>query len=644
MTGRGRPSRTPKAKCTNSNTRPKKTEKESQPRCSEKYLTEEKPNDTTKEQKPKEGEKKKANHTEEKPSFPVLSEQKETTKHFTETNKKPKTNTGNTKATVQGTKAKTCAGKYLEQSIEETVKLQPERPKDTKMDSLKTTKEKRCQGKAKSLEHFSEGMTETMSVTLQDTTKASINATATKTHGRKAKKQVKFAEETKSEPQTLEDTANGCIQITRPITCTGKSPEPFAKDMMIEPETHPKKASVKTTKAKTSDTQKTQMEPETPEHTTVAYVQQNRHQDRAAVDTILCTTLEKLKIKRNDRSNASEVINKIVKTITEHLKKNTDCFKEVEEPLHTGSYYENVKISHPDEFDVMLPIPVKRVTIKEFRDDGAFYSVELKRDKSLLEKFQSEGTLSASKMLKEFRGEVKKCVKTFPEWKVTKKTKGCPAVTLTTEVESVSISLDVVLCLMVKSSWPHFTKNGLKIEGWLGTKTRTDYKRQPYYLVPKYEGRGTVESDGVLAKDVWRVSFSHIEKTILKNHGSEKTCCEREGERCCRKDCLKLLKHLLSLLKKEDSSFEKFCSYHAKTTLLHACCSRIKDTEWKASNLTNCFELLLEDFVGYLEKGKLNNFFIPSQNLLSNADQKSCKGLARCIREECKNGFPIFQQ
>lgn len=78
--------------------------------------------------------------------------------------------------------------------------------------------------------------------------------------------------------------------------------------------------------------------------------------------------------------------------------------------------------------------------------------------------------------------------------------------TLTTNVQSVTISLDVVLCLMVKSSWPPFTSEGLKIESWLGTKVKQEYKRKPYYLVPKYEGRGTVKSDGVLAKGKFKFS------------------------------------------------------------------------------------------------------------------------------------------
>lgn len=72
-----------------------------------------------------------------------------------------------------------------------------------------------------------------------------------------------------------------------------------------------------------------------------------------------------------------------------------------------------IQISNPDEFDVMLAFPVERVTVTPFGDDGAFYSVALKRGKTPLQKFQKPSTLSASEMLKEFRDEVKKCVKIF---------------------------------------------------------------------------------------------------------------------------------------------------------------------------------------------------------------------------------------
>ncbi|XP_046885482.1 cyclic GMP-AMP synthase [Hypomesus transpacificus] len=359
---------------------------------------------------------------------------------------------------------------------------------------------------------------------------------------------------------------------------------------------------------------------------------------------ILRLTLEKLKIKTVDKSESACKVNDIIHRIMDHMKKNTECFREVKD-LRTGSYYENLKISNPDEFDVMLTVPVNRVLVQLFGDDGAFYTVALKRGKHQLNRFvhEEDYTISAFKMLKDFRKEVKACVKSIEGVEVEKKKKGCPAVTLQITGMRTAISLDVVLSLEVQTSWPSFTNDGFLIDGWLGTKEKKKYKWEPYYLVPKYEGKGTVEREGIVAKDAWRISFSHVEKSILKNHGSQKTCCEVGGARCCRKDCLKLLKHLLGLLKEKQPSLSKFCSYHAKTTLLHACCTRTRDSEWEASNLSDCFQLLLEDFERHLKDRKLPNFFIPTQNLLTSIDRKSCEMLARCISEERNNGFPIFK-
>uniref|UniRef100_A0A3Q2CRK7 Cyclic GMP-AMP synthase a n=2 Tax=Cyprinodon variegatus TaxID=28743 RepID=A0A3Q2CRK7_CYPVA len=359
-------------------------------------------------------------------------------------------------------------------------------------------------------------------------------------------------------------------------------------------------------------------------------------------DALLRSILSNLKIKTKNKAEAAKVVNEFIENLIKYLKKDTLHFREVDESLRTGSYYENLKISDPDEFDVMLPMPVERVKIEPFGPDGAFYSVGLKRGNNPLKQFQQDDILSASEMLNDFRKEIKTFVKGFPAWTMTPKKQGCPAVTLTAESGSVTISLDVVLCLKVKSSWPDFTRDGFKIDQWLGTKVKQEYKREPYYLVPKYEGRGNVENNGVQAKDAWRVSFSHIEKDIMRKHGSEKTCCEREGESCCRKDCVKLFKHLLHLLKESNPSFEKFCSYHAKTVFLHACCSRAKDSEWRASDLSRCFDQLLQDFEGHLRGGILANFFIPSQNLLSGIGKNVCKNLSDSIKEQRENGFPIF--
>ncbi|KAK7140249.1 hypothetical protein R3I94_012761 [Phoxinus phoxinus] len=364
---------------------------------------------------------------------------------------------------------------------------------------------------------------------------------------------------------------------------------------------------------------------------------------------VLKATIEKLKIKKCERSNASSIVNGITDKVIAHLKQNTTWCTDIER-LPTGSYYENVKICEPDEFDVMLTIPVERVDLEQFDTAGAFYSVALKRhpNRHPLDIFLNEDkTIQASKMLSEFRDAVKESVEKLQYTIVIQRKKArCPAVTLEVTENGKTISIDFVLGLKVhRASWPHFTKDGFKIDNWLGTKEKAVMKRQPFYLVPKYEGKGDAEHDGVVAKDAWRISFSHVEKEILQRHGHSKTCCEANGEKCCRKECLKLLKYLLQQLKEDDSKSKKmsnFCSYHAKTTLLHACAKRGNDSEWAYSQLADCFQQLLEDFVKHLRERHLPNFFIPSHNLLHQATQTSCDFLAKEIEIQRNNNFPIF--
>ncbi|MBN3320278.1 CGAS synthase, partial [Atractosteus spatula] len=368
----------------------------------------------------------------------------------------------------------------------------------------------------------------------------------------------------------------------------------------------------------------------------------------AAVEKILLSVLDDLKIRKPAISESTNKVNDVVDGIIKHLKSHkSECFSQIEK-LPTGSYYENVKISEPDEFDVMLTVPVQRVEIEQFDTTGAFYRVAFKRNpqRNPLQRFVlSGGTISASGMLNEFRSQVKQATETMPGVQLERKKRGSPAVTLAVNENRRVISVDIVLGLKVHmQSWPSCTKDGFNIDSWLGTKVKRDFKIAPFYLVPKYIGKGSDEKDGICAKDAWRISFSHVEKGILKNHGSAKTCCESGGLQCCRKQCLKLLKHLLQKLKEaHPKELSKFFSYQAKTTLLHACVKRPKDSDWEKGNLSTCFDLLLQDFIQYLDLGKLPHFFIPTYNLLdSGCDLKSMQSLIQYIRYEQNNMFPIF--
>ncbi|XP_030054902.1 uncharacterized protein LOC115467236 isoform X3 [Microcaecilia unicolor] len=152
----------------------------------------------------------------------------------------------------------------------------------------------------------------------------------------------------------------------------------------------------------------------------------------------------------------------------------------------------------------------------------------------------------------------------------------------------------------------------------------------------------------IIAKQkAWCLSFPHIEKIMLNSHGSTKTCCESNGPKCCRKACLRLLQYLLQKLQQKNEinqRLDKFSLYHAKTTLFHACVSRPCDTDWNHSDLDNCFEILVNDFVNCLQDARLPHFFIPSVNLFGPEDIKrsSLTFLSEEIEHQRNNDFPVF--
>ncbi|XP_038178900.1 cyclic GMP-AMP synthase isoform X2 [Arvicola amphibius] len=244
----------------------------------------------------------------------------------------------------------------------------------------------------------------------------------------------------------------------------------------------------------------------------------------------LKNVLKKLKLKRKEISKAADVVNEVVKHLLTSMKNRESEFKEVQ-PLNTGSYYERVKISAPNEFDVMFKLAVPRTQLQEYGDTGAFYLVAFKRIPrgNPLSHFLEGDILSASKMLSKFREIIKEEVKEIKDRDVCveEEKPGSPAVTLLIR-NPEEISVDIILALESKSSWPISTKEGLPIKNWLGTKMRTSLRREPFYLVPKNAKVG----DSFQGK-TWRLSFSHTEKYILKNHGIEKTCCEVGGAKCC---------------------------------------------------------------------------------------------------------------
>ncbi|XP_062344568.1 cyclic GMP-AMP synthase [Cinclus cinclus] len=354
--------------------------------------------------------------------------------------------------------------------------------------------------------------------------------------------------------------------------------------------------------------------------------------------------LSRLSLAREDVSEAATLVNLVVSHLVQAIRGKDSCFGSIA-LQSAGSYYERVKISEPNEFDIMLVMPVVRIQLDEADDTGAFYYVSFKRspkEKGWLKFLEEDGKLSAFKMLQALREIIKQEVKNIKDVEVTvaRKKVGCPAITLQIKNPPSEISVDIILTLEAQQSWPLSTQGGLKIEQWLGTKVRRDLRFRSLYLVAKQNKR-----EKVLRGNTWRLSFSHIEKDVIKNHGNSKTCCESSGPKCCRKGCLKLLKYLLEQLKmKHPKELEKFCSYHVKTAFLHSCVTWPNDSDWHLGDLDHCFQQCLGFFVDCLQKSQLTHFFIPQYNLLSLEDKARHHFLSRKICHELNNGFPVFHE
>uniref|UniRef100_A0A8D0FPK6 Cyclic GMP-AMP synthase n=1 Tax=Strix occidentalis caurina TaxID=311401 RepID=A0A8D0FPK6_STROC len=348
--------------------------------------------------------------------------------------------------------------------------------------------------------------------------------------------------------------------------------------------------------------------------------------------------LSRLSLGRQDVSDASGLVNQVVSHLIQAIRSQDGSFSSIER-LGAGSYYEHVKISEPNEFDIMLVMPVARLQLDECDDTGAYYYLTFKRnpkEKYLLKFLDEDKKLSAFKMLQALREIIKREVKNIK----SKKKAGSPAITLLIKNPPAEISVDIILTLEVQQSWPPSTQDGLKIEQWLGRKVRGEFRNKSLYLVAKQN-----KNEKVLKGNTWRLSFSHIEKAMMNNHGRSKTCCESDGPKCCRKSCLKLLKYLVEQLKMEyPKELEKFCSYHVKTAFFHSCVMWPNDTDWHVGDLDHCFQKYLGYFLHCLQKSQLPHFFIPKYNLLSLEDKASSDFLLRQINDELNNGFPIFQK
>ncbi|XP_062386171.1 cyclic GMP-AMP synthase [Sardina pilchardus] len=377
-----------------------------------------------------------------------------------------------------------------------------------------------------------------------------------------------------------------------------------------------------------------------------------------ALDRWIRQRARDLTLRRVDTQRASKVVNSFRDGLLEFLKNNQEkpYFRQAK-VLNSGSYFEMVKINSPNEFDMMLILPIPRLNMTELEEcPGVFYTLSLCRQaRSEIRSYQvnNQLTISAAKIRADMRDLVCKFISAYEvpsldsEWKVCVEDANSPAVTLElwrTGSSEADLSIDVVPALEVSSQGlPAAARAGSNVDNWLGKKDRRKLLSAGFYFVPKMP-RGDDLSD--MAKESWRISFSHSEKEIIRNHGNRRTCCEGQSNRCCRKTCLRLLKRLIEGLKQRyPEELEPLCSYQGKTIFFHVLSRRGDDSQWTIGDLSKCFLILLSAFEGHVQSGNLPHFFVPSHNLFAPPafPQSTLDFLAAALKEQRESNLPLLQ-
>ncbi|XP_075764792.1 cyclic GMP-AMP synthase-like isoform X2 [Pelodiscus sinensis] len=271
-----------------------------------------------------------------------------------------------------------------------------------------------------------------------------------------------------------------------------------------------------------------------------------------------------LRLKHLDVANAVDLLHAFIRQFFSYLNECPErpYFRDMRE-LRLGSSHEFGKLLHPNEFDVLLSLPITDyVHYAEVEGyNGLFYTLTLPRkSRSFPAAFLMEDgqTVSPERIMAEFQEHVDQFIKVF-------------------------------------------------------------------------------------YSEIWKISFSHVEKEILKSHTRTQSCRKYHATKCCRPECLQMLERLLGALKTEHpSELAPLRSYHAETSFFHTLMEWKQDADGKPPRVAPCFERVLANFIQQVATAQLPHFFIPKCNLFGTKffPPSNLKFLLARLREKQKKKQP----
>ncbi|XP_061452398.1 cyclic GMP-AMP synthase-like isoform X2 [Rhineura floridana] len=320
-------------------------------------------------------------------------------------------------------------------------------------------------------------------------------------------------------------------------------------------------------------------------------------------------------LKEPNSAQAAEVLKNFLSHFLTYLHNCPDrpYFRNSRQQL-PGSSYEYEKFLHPGEFEVLLSIPVPDyVQYTEVEGyGGLFYTLTLLRKSrsfpaALL--LEDGKTISPRHIMEEFWKHIDQFLQVFYsgwQMRLEKRKPNCPEVSLVMLDNQGArfMSVNLVPALEIIGQWPCMKKAKELLE-----EKKLLHLMRVFYFVAK-------QSPGRHNKETWRISFCHVEKEILNRHSSPQACYQYHRTECCRKDCLKMLEDLVDALKMQyPQMLAHLTSYHPRTSFLHTLWEWKTDQDWKPSEVTQCFERVLANFIHEVATAHLAHFFLPKCNL-----------------------------
>lgn len=299
-------------------------------------------------------------------------------------------------------------------------------------------------------------------------------------------------------------------------------------------------------------------------------------------DETLNGMLDAISISDVERAATVVKVTKDVKEILEALCEKFDVYEK--ELLHHGSSYERLKVSQPDEFDYMVLLRGSfEGSFESLTDDPSFVRVALEKAKVTQPFYKHVQSSSAALEL------------------AYKKTKVGVMLSWTNEQVGLTgcdlaISADLTVGLRLDMEWSSHWRDIDDLHAMVEDIDLT------LLAVPKSPRRGN--------KDLWRLSFSVIEKQIAQAAGKH------------RRSCIRLVKHLLKDILAEGMS-SSIVSYHIKTSWLHLLAEHMDDSDWTSfGDLRERTLELLSSLRYSFNVGFLGHFFIIGYNLLRSRNRR----------------------